>query len=225
MASGLVWAVFSYWNGSPHMWRMDFVEDPAVLFPSLLQAHHEALVVIKAFEIVGRKQAELEQRFQHFHRQGRWYVPLPALRRFVEEEAVCETLEAKRLFDFPSNGRLAWRPARADKQRLLEEAKENEMLPRFVNNAQRFVMWAVDDLAASGYHCSSKEIVHHPANGGLYQPKTIYNALSRLIEDGKILKTQKRELMLSDETKIEIDGLAKVWEIKERKRTKSLRIG
>lgn len=224
MASGLIWTVFSHWNSSPHMWRMDFVEDPAVLFPSLLQAHHEALVVIKAFETVGRKQAELEQRFQHFHRQGRWYAPLPALRRFVEEEAVCETLEAKRLFDFPSNGRLVWRPARADKQRLLEEAKENEMLPRFVNNAQRFVMWAVDDLAASGYHCSSKEIVHHPANGGLYQPKTIYNALSRLIEDGKILKTQKRELMLSDETKTEIDGLVKVWEIKERKRTKSLRI-
>lgn len=203
---------------------MDFAEDPVELFSALLQAHHEALIVVKAFETVGRKQAELEQRFQHFHRQGRWYSPLPALRRFVEEEAVCETLEAKRLFDFPSNGRLVWRPARADKQRLLEDAKENEVLPRFVSNAQRFVLWAIDDLASSGYHCSSREIVHHPANGHLYQSKTIYNAISRLIEDGKVLKTKKRELILSDGAKAEIDGLAKVWEVKERNRIKTLRI-
>lgn len=224
MASGLVWTVFSHWHGSPHMWRMDFVEDPGAFFSSLLPSHYEALVVIKAFETVERKQAELEQRFQHFHRKGRWYAALPALRRFVEEEATCETLEAKRLFDFPSDGRLVWRPVRADKQKLLEEAKENEVLPRFVNNAQRFVLWAIDDLATSGYHCSSKEIVHHPANASLYQSKTIYNALSRLMEDGKVLKTQKRELILSDAAKAEIDGLARVWEIKEKKRVKTLRI-
>lgn len=224
MSQGLIWAVFSHWSGSPHMWRMDFAGDPGALFSGLLQAHHEALIVVKAFETVERRQAELEQRFQHFHRQGRWYSPLPAMRRFVEEEAVCETLEAKRLFDVSSNGRLVWRPARTDKQRALEKAKENELLPRFVNNAHRFVLWAIDDLVESGYHCSSKEIVHHPANGHLYQPKTIYNAISRLIEDGKVLKTQKRELMLSDKAKAEVDGLAKVWEIKEKKRIKSLRI-
>lgn len=224
MESGIVWAFVSHWSGSPYLWRIDFTQDPQALLKRLLDAHHEALIVIKAFETVGRKQAEIEQRYQGFHKHGRWYGPMPALKRFVEEEVTCETLEAKRLFDFESNGRLVWRPARVSIERRLEQATLEEGLPRFVCNARTFVLWAINDIATSGMSCSSKSIVHHPSNNGVYKRKTIYNNLASLIEAGLVVKTRLKEVMLSDDGQQEIDQLEEQWEALQKKRTKSLRL-
>jgi hypothetical protein len=224
MASERSWACFSHWLGSPTMWRMDFVKDPQALFAWLLTAHHEPLVVIKVFETIGRKQAELEQRFQAFHRHGRWYAPMPALRRFVEEEAVCETMWAKKEFGLEGNGRLLWRPATATKQERLEKAMFETGLPGFVKNARTFVLWAIDDVAASGVRCFSKLVVGHPSNSGVYQRKTIYNCTKMLIDEGLVAKMRSGELLLTDAGQVEINELAESWGEKEHMRTRSLKL-
>lgn len=203
---------------------MDFVEHPTTHFALLLGAHHEALVIIKMFQATTKRQAELEQRFQHFHRGGRWYAPQPALRRFVEQEAPCETIEAKKEFAVESNGRLLWRPAKVSSSEVREEAIEEGLMPGFVKNARLFVLWAIADVATTTMECSSRMVVTHPANQGVYKAKTIYNTLYGLIEEGKVVKTKKKGLLLASNGQDEIDGLMKVWELKQAKRTKSLRL-
>lgn len=223
MRESAKWAIFSHWERAQWLWRMDVVQNPTQLFAALLAANHDSLVIIKAFEVVGARESQLIERFADCRRLDNWYAPRPPLRNFLEEEASCETLEAKALFHDGSE-RLRWRPLRKDKAVAMEEARMEGKLPGFVKNAQTFVVWAIDDVVSSGAACSSRMIVGHPANCGIFKGKTIYNALSKLIEEGKVIKTRKRELGLSEKGQEAVEAMRTVWEIKERKRVKTLRI-
>ena len=222
--SELVWALFSHWDENPLLWRMDFEANPRALFSALLDAHYGNLVIVKAFEAPRRKQAELEQRFQNCHYRGRWYTPSAQLRRFLEEAVACETMEAKRLWGDEWQGRITWRPTRADRQAALEAAQVEDQLPPFVNNAKTFVIWAIDDVRASGLRCSSRDVITHRANLGIYRAQTIYNTISAFVDEGKIVKSKRRELWLSEEAQTELDGLRAAWQEKAAQKTRTLRM-
>jgi Fe2+ or Zn2+ uptake regulation protein len=84
-------------------------------------------------------------------------------------------------------------------------------------------MWAIDELAQENEQCFPSLLIKHPANR-FYKPKTIYNTINVLTEQGKIVKLPSRRLELSDSGQAEIDGLKKVQEIKEKKRRGTLRV-
>ena len=201
---------------------MDCTDRPIELLERLLFANHEPLVVVKAFQAASRREKELAERFEDCHKFDHWYALRPALKRFLENEAVCETLLLKRQCEM-DHRRLRWCPAEPDKQQLLTEALMDNSLPGFVKNAERFVMWAIDDLAQENEQCFPSLLIKHPANR-FYKPKTIYNTINVLTEQGKIVKLPSRRLELSNSGQEEIDGLKKVQEIKERKRRGTLRV-
>ena len=216
------WLIFSYWSSNESLLRMDCTEHPVELLDRLLFANHEPLVVAKAFQAASRRERELAERFADCHKFDNWYALRPGLKRFLETEAVCETLLLKRQFGM-DHRRLRWCPAEPDKQQLLTEALMDNSLPGFVKNAERFVMWAIDDLAQENEQCFPSLLIKHPANR-FYKPKTIYNTINVLTEQGKIVKLPSRRLELSNSGQEEIDGLKKVQEIKERKRRGTLRV-
>lgn len=201
---------------------MDCTDSPIELLERLLFANHEPLVVVKAFQAAGRREKELAERFKDCHKFDNWYALRPGLKRFLETEAVCETLLLKRQCAM-EHRRLRWCPAGPDKQQMLIEAQMDRSLPGFVKNAERFVMWAIDELAQEKEQCFPSLLIKHPANR-FYKPKTIYNTINVLTEQGKIVKLPSRRLELSDSGQAEIDGLKKVEEIKEKKRRSTLRV-
>jgi hypothetical protein len=222
MVNTTQWCLISHWEFSDWLWRIDFTLHPDALFDQLLFSYHERLMVIKAFETMGNRQQQIEERFAECHKGGPWYAPRPELRRFVEDEAMCETLTAKHLFGM-REGRLNWRPARLDMRSKMERAQGEGELPKFVRNAERFVMWAVDDVTGDGEACLPRGIIQHPANS-LYQPKTIYNTIRILVEQEKVAKASSGRLLLTDKGQEEIDGLKKVEELKRKGSVRTLRL-
>ena len=51
-------------------------------------------------------------------------------------------------------------------------------LPRFVQNAENYVLWAIADVNSKRSFCCSRDLVQHPANKELYSKSTIYNTLA-----------------------------------------------
>jgi hypothetical protein len=216
------WLIFSHWSSNESVLRMDCTDQPVELLEHLLFANHEPLVVAKAFQAASRREKELAERFEDCHKFDQWYALRPALKRFLENEAVCETLLLKKECGL-EHRRLRWCPAEPDKQQLLTEALMDKSLPGFVKNAERFVMWAIDDLDQDNEQCFPSLLIKHPANR-FYKPKTIYNTINMLTEQGKIVKLPSRRLELSNSGQQEINGLKKVEEIKEKKRRGTLRV-
>jgi hypothetical protein len=216
------WLIFSHWASNETVIRMDCTAEPVALLEHLLFANSESLVVIKAFQAASRREQELAERFADCHKFDHWYALRPGLKRFLETEAVCETLILKKQCAL-EHRRLRWSAAAPDKQQMLAEARMDHALPSFVRNAERFVMWAIDDLAEAKEQCFPSLVIKHPANR-FYKPRTIYNTINRLTEQGKIVKLPSRRLELSNGGQQEIDGLKKVEELKEKKRRGTLRV-
>ena len=59
-------------------------------------------------------------------------------------------------------------------------------LPRFVQNAEDYVLWAIAEVNSKRAFCCSKDIVRHPANKELYSKSTIYNTIATLKKNGII---------------------------------------
>lgn len=222
--NGLVWTLFSHWDENPLLWRMDFEADPHALFSALLDAHYGNLVIVRAFQAPKRKQVDFEQRFQGCHYRGRWYSASAQLRRFLEEGTSCEAPEAKRLFGERWGGRIIWRPTRADHQAALEAAQLEDRLPGFIGTARAFVLWAIDDVRACGHRCSSRDVIAHRANLGVYRSQTIYNTVALLAEEGKVVKSSRKELWLSEDGEDELRRLNSEWDEKMTSKVKTLRV-
>jgi hypothetical protein len=222
MRDDLKWCVVSHWETSGHLWRMDYVKDPSELFRKLIICYYERLFVIKAFEVTPKYQAVLEERFADCRKEDDWYAPRPALRRFIEQEVACSTFEAKKLYDI-GHRRICWQPARPDKQATLERLRLDSDLPVFVTNAKRFVLWAIDDVKGAGMGCWSRDLIGHPSNQ-IYTARTIYNTITTLLNERKITKTRERMLALTEKGEQELEGLRKIWELKQKKNPRSLRV-
>lgn len=59
------------------------------------------------------------------------------------------------------------------------------VLPRWVKTADAYVLWAINDINESAV-CTSRRIIKHPTNAGLYVQSTVYNTLSNLREAGLV---------------------------------------
>jgi hypothetical protein len=59
------------------------------------------------------------------------------------------------------------------------------ILPKWVKTADAYVLWAINGINESAV-CTSKRIIKHPANAGLYVQSTVYNTLASLREAGLV---------------------------------------
>lgn len=73
--------------------------------------------------------------------------------------------------------------SRTERRQLNVEAGK---LPRFIQNAEDYVLWAVNEINNRRCFCCSRDIVYHPANKELYSKSTVYNALAVLKKNGII---------------------------------------
>jgi hypothetical protein len=58
-------------------------------------------------------------------------------------------------------------------------------LPKWVKAADAYVLWAINGINESTV-CTSRRIIKHPANAGLYVQSTVYNTLAKLRESGLV---------------------------------------
>jgi hypothetical protein len=58
-------------------------------------------------------------------------------------------------------------------------------LPKWVKTADAYVLWAINGINESTV-CTSRRIIKHPANAGLYVQSTVYNTLAKLRESGLV---------------------------------------
>jgi hypothetical protein len=59
-------------------------------------------------------------------------------------------------------------------------------LPRFVQSAEDYVLWAVAEVNCKRSFCCSRDLVGHPANKELYSKSTIYNVLASFKKNGLV---------------------------------------
>lgn len=201
---------------------MDFTDNVPELLRQQLRGYHERLFVIKAQEINAKHQQGIEERFENCHKGEGWYIAHPSLRKFLEEEMDCQTIKAKHLYDI-GHPRIVWSPVRPDTKESLRKAVLEVDLPPYVKNARRFVLWAIEDIELSERECASRMIIEHPSNT-VYSPRTIYNTVNMLVREGKVIKSSARLLTLSDSGIEEIEGARTIWELKNKKNARSLRV-
>lgn len=71
--------------------------------------------------------------------------------------------------------------SRAERRQLNVDAGR---LPRFVQSAEDYVLWAVAEVNSKRSFCCSRDLVQHPANKELYSKSTIYNTLALFKKNG-----------------------------------------
>jgi len=59
-------------------------------------------------------------------------------------------------------------------------------LPKFVQCAEDYVLWAIENINETRAFCCSRDIIRHPANKQLYTESTIYNTLGFCEKQGHI---------------------------------------
>jgi hypothetical protein len=55
------------------------------------------------------------------------------------------------------------------------------IIPKWVQSADAYVLWAISNINENTI-CTSRRIINHPANAGLYVKSTVYNTLASLRE-------------------------------------------
>ena len=58
-------------------------------------------------------------------------------------------------------------------------------LPKWIVSADAYVLWAIANINETAV-CTSRRIINHPANAGLYVKSTVYNTLASLREAGLV---------------------------------------
>lgn len=71
--------------------------------------------------------------------------------------------------------------SRTERRQLNVEAGR---LPRFVQSAEDYVLWAIAEVNSKRSFCCSRDLVQHPANKELYSKSTIYNTLASFKKNG-----------------------------------------
>lgn len=219
------WIYVVHWSGSPHMVKIGFSSSLKERFNQFLTASHEDLIVIKVFEGDMESEKDLHERFAAGRRVGEWFALVPSLRNFLETEAPCQTNEARVKFASSLDGRVKWRPMTIDSRVLLGAMQQEKRIPRYVKNARSFVLWAINDIDGTGFYCTSNAIIHHDANGGAFQAKTIYNTLALLTEEGMVIKGANKCFRLTDQGELELEDMEEEYAERKRKSVRSLRIG
>lgn len=190
------WVYVVQWTSMPWHVKIGFSKSLKDRFASFLTASPDTLVVVKTFEANQEDETDLHDRFQASRDVGEWFRLSPSLKKFLENEAPCQTLEAKVKFGRSYEDRIKWMPMRPRLNEVLQELHNEKRLPRFVRNARIYVLWALNDLGLRDYFATSNAIINHEANRNAYQAKTIYNQLIALEEEECIEKGQGKVFSL-----------------------------
>jgi hypothetical protein len=217
------WVYFVQWASMPYHVKIGFSRSLKDRFASFLTSSPDTLVVVKAFEANQDDEQDLHERFEPSRHAGEWFHLSVSLKKYLESEAACQTLEAKVKFGNRHESRIRWEPMRPGLATALETLHQEKRLPRYVKNARIFVLWAINDIEACDCFVTSNAIIHHEANCGAYQAKTIYNQLNDLEEQGLVKKTTAKVFSLTDKGQSALIQAEKEQAAK-RKSARSLRL-
>ena len=217
------WVYFVQWASMPYHVKIGFSASPGERFASFLTSSPDTLIVVKAFEANRDDEQDLHERFDNSRHAGEWFHLSMAIKKYLENEAPCQTLEAKIKFGNRNESRIQWTPMRPGLAQSLEKLHQEKRLPRYVKNARTFVLWAIGDIEACDYFATSNAIIHHEANRDAYQAKTIYNQLIALEEEEVIAKKPGKTFALLPKGESELIAAEKE-NAQKRKSARSLRL-
>jgi hypothetical protein len=217
------WVYFIQWASMPYHVKIGFSTSPGERFASFLTSSPDTLIVVKAFEANRDDEKDLHERFDNSRHAGEWFHLSMAIKKYLESEAPCQTLEAKIKFGHKNESRIQWTPMRPGLAQSLEKLHQEKRLPRYVKNARTFVLWAIGDIEACDYFATSNAIIHHEANRDAYQAKTIYNQLIALEEEEVIVKKPGKTFTLLPKGESELIAAEKE-NAQKRKSARSLRL-
>lgn len=217
------WVYFVQWASMPYHVKIGFSKSLKDRFASFLTSSPDTLVVIKAFEANQEDEQDLHGRFDASRHAGEWFHFSVSLKKYLESEAPCQTLEAKVKFGNRHESRVKWEPMRPGLAQTLETLHQEKRMPRYVKSARIFVLWAINDIDACDCFATSNAIIHHEANRGAYQAKTIYNQLIDLEEQGFVEKTTTKVFSLTEKGQAELIKAEKE-QASKRKSARSLRL-
>jgi len=219
------WVYFVQWSSMPWMVKIGFTTSPQDRFASFLTCSADTLVVLKIFQSPREMEKDLHARFDAARERREWFRLSAAIKRYLQEEAPCQTLEAKVKFGKGMEDDVKWVPMRQNTSVLLEAMKQEQRIPGFIKNARLYTLWAIDDLDTCDYFVTSNAIIHHEANRDIYKAKTIYNQLMDLEEEKLIAKRKDKTFSVTEEGKLELENAELDHaEAKPRKSAKSLRL-
>ena len=215
------WIYVFRWSNDDEAVKIGFSSDLKRSLSEFLTASRHQIVVLKAFKANKETEKDLHDRFEACRTAGEWFLLTDRLNAYLREEAICQTREARKEVGREYDSRIIWRPLVPMVEDRLEKARSKQKLPRYINNAKRFVLWAIWHLDQNDFFPSSHAIIHHQANCSLYQPKTIYNAIDMLLDDGLIKRDADKTFALTDDGSLAL-SLLKERNLKRKENRRSV---
>jgi hypothetical protein len=226
-AKGLVkryegWVYVVQWENDEETVKIGFSTDLKGRLGDFLTYSPHRLIVVKAFRAEPEEERLLHEKFQAVRGYGEWFALSQSLAFFLKEQCRCNTKEAKKDFGSAHKERILWKPMLPAAQDRLDAAHKSKKLPGFINNARRYILWAIRSIHQGNYVCDASGIINHPANSCLYEAKTIYNTLAFLLQEGLITKDEEKLYSLTDRGSRGLDLLEEQW-LERRYLRKSVR--
>lgn len=101
------------------------------------------------------------------------------------------------------------------------------IIPKWVQSSDGYVLWAISNITENSV-CTSKRIIIHPANAGLYVKSTVYNTLASLRENEMVAEQwieSLRVYLLTQKGRKALDAMEKGYaDAHLRRSARSLRI-
>jgi hypothetical protein len=192
------WIYVVQWENDEETVKIGFSCDLKSRLGDFLTYSAHNLVVLKAFRGDQEEEKLLHEKFQATRGNGEWFTLSSSLAFFLKEQCRCNTKEAKQEFQGAHKNRILWKPMVPIAQERLEAAHKSRKIPGYINNARRYILWAIKYLEERNYVCDAAGIINHPSNSSLYTSKTIYNTLAFLIEEQLIAKDSDKLYSLTD---------------------------
>jgi hypothetical protein len=218
------WVYFVQWASTPWMVKIGFSSSPRDRFASFLTSSPDTLVVLKIFEGNIDDEKDLHEKFAACRDKREWFRLSPSLKKYLQEEAICQTLEAKTKFGNGTEDDIKWMPMRPDTSALLDAMQKEKRLPRFVKTARLYTLWAINDLDACDFFATSNAVITHDANTGIYKAKTIYNQLMDLADEGLIEKRDNKSFKVTEMGNLELDNVEAEHSQSRPMKTRSLKL-
>lgn len=192
------WIYVVQWENDEETVKIGFSCDLKSRLADFLTYSPHSLKVLKVFRGDQSEEKLLHEKFHAARCSGEWFALSPSLLFFLKEQSRCDTKDARQEFQGAYKDRILWKPMMPAAQERLDAAHKSRKIPGYVNNARRYILWAIKYLHERSYVCDAAGIINHPSNNSLYTPKTIYNTLAFLIEEKLVSKDGDKLYALTD---------------------------
>lgn len=205
------WVYVVQWENDEETVKIGFSSDLKGRLADFLTYSPYRLIVVKAFRADQADEKLLHEKFEAVRGNGEWFALSQSLTFFLKEQCCCNTKEAKKEFGNAYKERILWRPLLPAAQERLNAAHKARKLPGFINNARRYILWAIRSIHQGNYICDASGIINHPSNSCLYEAKTIYNTLAFLLQEGLVVKDEEKLYALTERGNRGLDLLEEQW--------------